>query len=256
MGGNASGAYRMNLKNGKLARVASTALPGGRFVTGSDLRVSVVYGVNDERKVVVYYLPPRQQLGGGSWTLKVASGADAVGDFYPVAWTGKGEQFYAMDGRDAPTSGVVVWDAEANTQHLLYRHPDVDLYPAALDPAGRPWLFAGTARRPVYWYPDPEHPLARMHRTLAQGLPQDYVNVVSQTDDLSLAVVRIDSGRRPPTFLIVDVRTAKPLQVMQTYPALKAQDMAPVDPIEFAARDGLRIRGYLTTPLAADGKPD
>ena len=58
-----------------------------------------------------------------------------------------------------------------------------------------------------------------MHQTLTQGLPQDQVNVVSETDDLSIAVVRIDSARRPPTYLVVDVRSAKPLQVMPTHPA-------------------------------------
>ncbi len=129
------------------------------------------------------------------------------------------------------------------------------MYLAGTDADGRPWVFAGEGDRSVFWYPNPDHPLARMHHTLVQGLPNDLVTVVSHTDDLSVAVVRIESPRRPPTYLVVDVKTAKPLQVMSTHPNLKAQDLSPVEPIEFAARDGLKIRGYLTTPLAAMASP-
>jgi dipeptidyl aminopeptidase/acylaminoacyl peptidase len=148
-----------------------------------------------------------------------------------------------------------MWDAQSNAQRLLYRNPEVDMYLAGRDADGRPWVFAGEGSRTAYWYPNPDHPLARMHHTLVQGLPNDIVTVVSHTDDLSVAVVRIESARRPPTYLVVDVKTAKPLQVMPTHPNLKAQDLSPVEPIEFAARDGLKIRGFLTTPLGADGKP-
>jgi dipeptidyl aminopeptidase/acylaminoacyl peptidase len=147
-----------------------------------------------------------------------------------------------------------MWDAQSNAQRLLYRNPDMNMYLAGTDSDGRPWVFAGSGDHSTFWYPDPDHPLARMHHTLVQGLPNDLVTVVSHTDDFSVAVVRIESPRRPPTYLVVDVKSAKPLQVMPTHPNLKAQDLAPVEHIEFAARDGLKIDGYLTTPRAADGK--
>jgi hypothetical protein len=160
-----------------------------------------------------------------------------------VAWSGKGNEFYAIDGRDSATAGIVMWDAQSNAQRLLYRNPDMNMYLAGTDSDGRPWVFAGDGDRTVFWYPNPDHPLARMHHTLVQGLPNDLVTVVSHTDDLSVAVVRIESPRRPPTYLVVDVKTAKPLQVMPTHPNLKAQDLMPVAPIEFTAS-----RSAVTSP--------
>jgi dipeptidyl aminopeptidase/acylaminoacyl peptidase len=248
-----NGVYRLDIRNGKVDAVATSLIPDGRFMVGANHRVSVHYGQNAEGKQVVYYLPDRKSPGCCAWEERVTSD-DEHGLFRPVAWSGKGNEFYALDGRDSPTTGIVMWDAQSNAQRLLYRNPDMNMYLAGTDSDGRPWVFAGSGDHSTFWYPDPDHPLARMHHTLVQGLPNDLVTVVSHTDDFSVAVVRIESPRRPPTYLVVDVKSAKPLQVMPTHPNLKAQDLAPVEHIEFAARDGLKIDGYLTTPRAADGK--
>jgi dipeptidyl aminopeptidase/acylaminoacyl peptidase len=42
---------------------------------------------------------------------------------------------------------------------------------------------------------------------------------------------------------------------MQTYPKLRGSRIAPVDALEFRARDGVVLHGYLTTPLDIQGKP-
>jgi dipeptidyl aminopeptidase/acylaminoacyl peptidase len=250
-----NGAYRLNVLTGALRGVASSPLRGARFIEGANHDITVVYGQREDRDLVTYHLEGMGTEGQANkvWLAKaVASGESRR--FYPVAWTGKRDEYYAVDNRDSPTLGIFVWNSQTNEQRLLYRHPQADMNVAARDPDGRAWLFSGNAPYPVYWYPDPNHPLARMHSTLAKQLPHDKVDVVSQTDDLSVAVVRISSGMRPPTYLIVDVSTSKPLLLMPTYPALKAVDLSPVKAIEFQARDGLKIWGYLTTPLGSDGK--
>jgi dipeptidyl aminopeptidase/acylaminoacyl peptidase len=253
--GDTNGVYRMNVQTGALKQVASSPLRSARFVEGAGHGISLVYGQRDNRDLVTYHLEDMPAPGRSvrDWQEKVVTGPKSQ-EFYPVAWTGRDELYYVLDNRDAPTLGVFEWDARTNAQKLLYRNPEADMHLAARDPGGKAWLFRGDDGYPVYWYPDPEHPLARLHRTLAQQMQHYVINVTSSTDDLSVAVVRISSGARPPTFLVVDVRTGKPLQVMPTRPALKDSDMAPVSAVEFVARDGLRIGGYLTTPLVA-GKP-
>jgi dipeptidyl aminopeptidase/acylaminoacyl peptidase len=247
------GVFRMNVDNGRLDGIASAPVPGARFVVGPDHRVAVASGVTDTREAVVYYFANNDSSGGRSWQ-RVVTGSDRNGDLFPFAWTGNGTDYFALDDRDASTSGLFLWNAQTGAQKLLHRNPAADLSPAGLDPQGRPWVYVADDSHPVYWYPDPEHPLARMHRALVQGLPQHQVVVTSQTEDMSLAVVRISAGQRPPVFLVVDVRTAKPLQAMQTYPDLKPAELATVKAIEFTARDGLKIHGYVTTPAGASGK--
>jgi len=250
-----SSVYRMNAQTGHLTGMgASPVVETGRFVTGAGKRVALYAGAGTHNETMVYFMPEHRSPGAAEWIKQLTVAADE-GGFIPIAWTGKGEDYYALDSRGAATLGVTVWNAESNTQRLLFRHPEADLTSVSYDPSGLPWVFGGTDHVPVYWYPDPEHPLARMHRQLVQQLPNHYVDVVSQTDDMTVAVVQITAADRPPAFLIVDVRSAKPLQLMATYPDLKAGEMAPVRPIEFSARDGLKIRGYVTTPRGPDGKP-
>lgn len=248
------GAFLLNLRDGRQARVALLPLPDGQMVTGPDHRVTLVSGVNAQNERVVYYLPENARAQGKDWQLRVRSPSGERG-LRPVAWTGNDEEYYALDGRNLATRAVVIWNARDNTERVLYRDPDADMDAVSLDPAGRPWMFSGTGHFPVYWYPDPAHPLAQLHRALAQQLQHEQIDVMNATDDLAYAVVRVSSGRRPATFLIVDVKAAKSLKGMYSYPKLRGTRLFPVDAIEFRARDGLMIRGYLTTPLDASDKP-
>ncbi|MEY2854931.1 MAG: hypothetical protein RL030_2063 [Pseudomonadota bacterium] len=246
--------YRLNVRTGHIYGSAGSPVPNASFVTGPGERVLVAQGTTPDNKLVTYHLETDAQTGKPAWARKSTTTREQ-GELTPVSWSGTGTQYYALDNRDAPTLGVVMWDAAANTQQLLYRNPDADFIGPSLDPQGKTWLIRGDSGQPFYWYPDPAHPLARMHRALVQGLPPgNHVDVTSQTDDLSIAVVRLSSGQRPPTYVVVDVKSARLLQVMASYPALKPEALAPVEPIEFAARDGLKVRGFLTAPRGANGQ--
>jgi dipeptidyl aminopeptidase/acylaminoacyl peptidase len=116
-------------------------------------------------------------------------------------------------------------------------------------------MFFGQGHFPVYWYPDPEHPLAKLHKSLAEEYKEEFVEVTSSTDDMSIATVRIGSGKRPWMYIVVETATGKRLKGMQTFPVLRGTRLAPVDAIEFKARDGLIVHAYLTTPMDTNGRP-
>src|SRR5690606_1800346 len=191
--------------------------------------------------------------GGKDWQLVVRTGNGGRG-LRPVAWTGQGEEYYALEGRNQPTRAVVIWNAADNTQKLLYRHPGADMDHFSLDPAGKPFVFYGNHHWPVYWYPDPEHPLARLHRAVAQKVTDEHIEITNASDDLKSAVVRVSSGRRPPVHLVVNVESASSLAALFSYPTLRGTRLAQVDPIGCRARDGLVVHGYLTTPEDVSGK--
>jgi dipeptidyl aminopeptidase/acylaminoacyl peptidase len=50
---------------------------------------------------------------------------------------------------------------------------------------------------------------------------------------------------------VVEVKTRKVVMQQPAYPDLRTEDLSPMDPVEFRARDGLVIRGYLTTSRSA-----
>jgi dipeptidyl aminopeptidase/acylaminoacyl peptidase len=250
-----SGVFLLTLKNNKQTRVATLPLNGGQVVTGPGNQVALVTGVNAKNETVVYYLPENARAQGREWQL-VASSSSGERGLRPVAWTGTGEEYYALDGRGGKTRAVVIWNAATNAQRLLYRHPAADMDNFTLDPSGKPYVFSGTDHFPVYWYPDPEHPLARLQRAVVQKVRDNLVEIVSASDDLNSAVVRVASARRPPTYLALNTKSAGSMAPpLFSYPTLRGTRLAQLDPIEFSARDGLPIRGYLTTPEDGSGKP-
>jgi dipeptidyl aminopeptidase/acylaminoacyl peptidase len=248
-----TGAFLFNLKDNKQTPVATLPLSGTQLITGPEHRVALAAGVNARNETVVYYLPESARAAGKDWQLVTSSAAGARG-LRPIAWTGSGEEYYALDGRDLPTRAVVIWNAVTNTQRLLYRNDKADMDGFALDPTGKPWMFFGRELFPVYWYPDPNHPLARLHRAVVRKVPGEQVEVTSATDDLKTAVVRVSSARRPPLHMVVNVDTASSITAMFSHPDLRGRKLAQVDPVEVQARDGLILHGYLTNPEDGSGK--
>jgi dipeptidyl aminopeptidase/acylaminoacyl peptidase len=185
---------------------------------------------------------------------RLVNTAMGEGTLWPVAPTGQKDEFYVLDDRDAPTRGVFTWLPETGAERLLFRHPDVDLSLAGVDPSGKPWGFVYDDNFPRYWYPDPEHPLAQLHKWLCTVFPDQDVDITSQTDDMSRAVARISGPRSPPVYYVIDVPGRKLLHQLSSRPDLRAEDLAAVEPIEFTARDGMKIRGLLTLPNGARTK--
>lgn len=239
----------MDIKSGLLRKVATSPVRNGQFMTDADHRVTLVSGANATGNVQVHY----RAADDRDWELKFDARMDQ-GNAWPVARAATAGSFYLLDDRDAETSGVFLWTPATGEHRLLFRHPASDASLAGVDPAGRAWAFRYVDHFPEYWYPDPEHALARLHQWLRQKFPGHDVAITSQTDDLKLAVARVSGPRTPGVFFVVDVDAQKILQMLESRPGLKYGDLAAVEPIEIVARDGLKVRGYLTMPNGTDGK--
>jgi len=80
--------------------------------------------------------------------------------------------------------------------------------------------------------------------------PGKLVTLLSISDDEKRFTLRVHSDRDPGQFILADLRgegiRAQPITAVR--PSIKPELMSPMEPIEFKARDGLTIRGYLTKP--------
>jgi dipeptidyl aminopeptidase/acylaminoacyl peptidase len=235
--------YRMDIASGMLNKIIGSPLRNGTFVTDSAHNVALVYGEDRAGARQVFRLDTAKR----EWQ-RLVSTSMSEGALLPIGPTGAPDEFITLDDRDAPTTGVFKWSATSGEKKLLYRHPDVDLESLGVDPSNTPWGFVYVDHFPKYWYPDPQHPLAQAHQWLQQQFPGLQIGITSQTDDMALAVARVSGPRVPPMYVVIDVKNHKMLQTLLSYPELKTKELGDVDPIEFVARDGLKIRGYLTTP--------
>ena len=84
--------------------------------------------------------------------------------------------------------------------------------------------------------------------TMMHALPGENVRIVSSTDDGSKAVVLASSDMDPGTFYLWDAAAGKAAALLQRAPWIKPAAMASKQAVEFKARDGLLLHGYLSTP--------
>jgi hypothetical protein len=75
------------------------------------------------------------------------------------------------------------------------------------------------------------------------------VTLVSASDDRKKIIVEVDRPTAGPTYALIDLNAHTSTWLGEAYPALKPEDIAPVRPVAFKARDGLALSGYLSLPL-------
>ena len=74
------------------------------------------------------------------------------------------------------------------------------------------------------------------------------VTIVSRNDADTVWYLLVNRADRSPAFWRWDRRARKAKFLFATRPKLDGYDLAPMTPVSFTSRDGLKIRGYLTTP--------
>jgi dipeptidyl aminopeptidase/acylaminoacyl peptidase len=205
--------------------------------------------LNEKGEFQVYQFKPED----GTWRL-LTTRAVRTGHIWPFEDTADPNEFLALDSVSTPRDALISWNPSTDERHVLFKSDVGDVGIAGFGADGKAWGYVYDDHTPKYWYPDPEHPLARAHRALTATFKDANVSFTSTTRDMSLAVAEVSAPRIPPTFYLMDVKALKFLQKMPSRPDLKTEDLSPTDPFEVVVRDGTKIRGFITTPKGTDGK--
>lgn len=83
---------------------------------------------------------------------------------------------------------------------------------------------------------------------LMRKFPGESVRFVSGTEDGRLSVVRVDADVDPGTFYLYQRDTGKLTPLLARMPWIDPAQMASRQPFELAARDGLKLHGYVSLP--------
>jgi dipeptidyl aminopeptidase/acylaminoacyl peptidase len=131
----------------------------------------------------------------------------------------------------------------------LFHHDDVDISVLYYDNEQRYWAVRYEDHLPKYFYPDESHPFVALHRKLQERFGPDVdVQILDETDALDRVVVYVSGPRHPGAFLVLDVASGEVVLELQRFPKLPVDGLSPMEPFEIVARDGERVRGYVTVP--------
>tara|TARA_B100001179_G_scaffold134998_1_gene97031 strand:+ start:170 stop:2245 length:2076 start_codon:yes stop_codon:yes gene_type:complete len=101
---------------------------------------------------------------------------------------------------------------------------------------------------PQYHYPNPKHLGAQIHQVARKRFKNMNVTLTSFARDNSRAIVHVEGDNDPGQYWWFDVKTTRMQKLFNRYPRLDNHVFAQRNPIEFPARDDVRISGYLTIP--------
>jgi len=97
-------------------------------------------------------------------------------------------------------------------------------------------------------------------KAISQAVESQYPNqrvaITSIAEDEKRFVYVVYSDRNPGQIFLADLNGGglRVQMITASRPAVKPEQMNPMQPVKFTARDGLEIHGYLTKPLAAAGR--
>lgn len=268
---------KVNLRTGKMSKVELNDINARVWIADQRGVVRVAICTDMEGPVRILH----RRDGNAKWeplaeyhsefSLIAAEGSPIEPHWKPVQFAADNRTLYAVSFLEHDKSAVTTFDTETKKfGPVLFTHPRVEpgsrLANYRSGGLGLREAFAGLGfndagelasvsyadEKPETKWFDPK--LAELARELDAALPTTHNTVVSKTNDGKVMIVLASSDRDPGTFYLYDAGKGEISVIGKTRPKIEAKLMAPMQPIKFAARDGIEIPGYLTLPVGRPAK--
>lgn len=197
---------------------------------------------NDKDEPLLFYRPTAQSewmpmpKSFGGWKISMLFfDRDDNTAYAAISDHGEADSFYKLDFKAA-------------TRTLVSSKPDFDVGTVLrAGHNGPPFALISDYSKPSVVYLDPKSEYAQLHAGLMNAFPGHLIYFHSFTRDNRKVLFSTASDRDPGAWYLLDRNDNKMQRVADSRPWLKPEQMATVIPIEFKARDGMTLHGFLTT---------
>ena len=173
----------------------------------------------------------------------------------PLGFDYDNKTIYVTSDIGRETSAIYTYDPETDELgELLFGHDEVDVGGLIMSREQKRLLgvtyFDDYPRR--HYFDEAE---GQVIAKLEGAFPGKTVSIVSATKDETLNILLVHNDRDPGNYYLYERKTGQVRFLVSRMGWIDPQRMSPMQPIEFDARDGLKIRGYVTVPKdRADGE--
>nr|WP_238382784.1 S9 family peptidase [Lysobacter segetis] len=245
-----SRAEKLDIYTGRRVRVATAPIRNASFATDNAGVVRFAHGSDIDLTNRLYY----RKGDGENWQL-INDDSVTGHDESPVGFSADNRIAYLNVESEKGPDRIVAFDTATGTRTDVLRDDVADPLRMIYKPGtGVPVGAYFMAGKPVTRFFDPQSPEARLQRQLEEAFAGSTVSVTSQTSDGSVALVRVSSDRSAGDYYLFDTVKRKADYALGSRDWFDPDAMNPMMPIEFKARDGLAIHGYVTRPKGSEGK--
>lgn len=241
---------RMHVRVPDREVLARSPVLDGDFLVDDQQRVRFAWGLDEQFEHTLFY----REDNNAEWR-QVPDPEGQQLEQYAVGMSADGTLAYLMAEQKAGPSELVSWDPKTGERKSLVKHAKVD--PAGLfySNDGKHLLGAYFEDgRPSISVLDGTHPDVALLRSLMQAFPGEQVEIENATDDGALVVFSVRSDRHPGEFFLHDRASGKNSMLLSRRQWINPDKMAEVRPVEYKARDGQLIQGFLTLPPGSSGR--
>lgn len=239
--------YRVHVRSGAETLVAQN--PGNivGWVTDHAGRVRIGHVTDGVNNTLVY-------RASESEPFKPIVTTDFRTSVSPQFFDFDNRQLLAVSNRGRDKSALVRIDpARPDAESVVFEHPQVDLDGASYSrKRKRMTLAAFNVDKPGRHYFD--ETTRTLFQRIESRLPGYQITLQSATLDEDKFIVAATSDRTAGARYLYDAAADSLTKLGEISPWLPEQQMAPMQPIRYTARDGLEIPGYLTLPVGRPAK--
>jgi len=239
---------KLDVYNGRLVTVATAPVEQGRFLVDHERNPRFVWGEMNDGSNVTY------RRDGDKWTQVHRSERNGA-TYQPLGFAGDNRHVYMAKGVDGKPESIVLLDTETREEEQLSSNGTVS--PSALVwSSDRETLLGVQYEDGVpYWdWIAPEHPETKAYAGLVKAFPGRAVNFLRPSDDGQYLAMRVYADRQPSEAFLFDRKSGKATFLAGSMEWIKPDEMSPMQPISFKARDGLSLHGYITVPAGSSGR--
>lgn len=168
----------------------------------------------------------------------------------PLAFDFDNKTMYVASNIGRDKAAVYTYDPEADELgEMLFEHDEVDVTGLIMSRERKALLgfsyFDDYPQR--HFIDDAER---RIFERLEVTFPGKSVSIVSTTRDEKLNILLVGNDRDPGSYYLYDREAGTVQFLVSRMRWIDPEQMSPMQPIAFTARDGMDIRGYVTIPKA------
>jgi dipeptidyl aminopeptidase/acylaminoacyl peptidase len=235
---------RMNTRTGRRNLVTRSPVQRADFVTDLQGQVRFAYGATVQNKTQLYY----RDADNDDWVL-LNDEAETGSDVHALGFTADGQSAYLVASRSDGPAAVERMDIASKERTEVFRHAQFD--PMGPIMAVNERVVIGVslpAQAEGSHYFDPNHPDARLRRSLAAAFPGQNLQIMSATRDGNIAVIATYSDRNPGDLYLFDREKRGATHIGSRGAKLNPDHLGSTRTIQLTARDGLKLEGLLTLP--------
>ena len=198
----------------------------------------------NEARLEVYYKRPGQE----NWLEMSLLPKKSSSSFEPLAVTKDDKFAYFLSDMETKTDALYRLDLSNGSYKKIFESEIVNIESGVYDFDNQ---LIGVRYEPDFKqikFIDTDNGVASLLRRMYASFPDSNIYLSSKTDNNQLYVVLVNNDRNPGEYFLFNKKEQSLSSIGKLMPWLDEEELVQMNPILFTARDGVKLRGYLTLP--------